>query len=328
MTSTQLLQRLGVRNPVFQAPIGSVASPELAAAVAEAGGVGHLACTWRTAEEVSAAIGAVRARTGGVFGVNFVLGFPIEDQLATALDLAVPVISLFWGDGGAYVERIHAAGALAVQVVGSVSEARRAADAGFDIVVAQGHEAGGHVRGDLGTLALLPQVVDAVAPLPVLAAGGIADWRGAAAAAALGSSGVWVGTRFLAAEEADIHPVYRDAVLRSCGDDTLHSQLFDLGWPDAPLRTIRNATTEAWETAGRPPPGQRPDEGEILGHRADGTPVQRYSFSSPTRQTRGDAGAMVLYAGAAVGVVREVAPAAAIVEELAVGFRSVGQAKA
>src|SRR5581483_7738455 len=103
---------------------------------------------------------------------------------------------------------------------------KRAAEAGFDVIVAQGFEAGGHVRGEMGLMALLPQVVDAVSPVPVLAAGGIADRRGVRAAFALGAAGVWVGTRFLAADEASIHPCYRDRVFASDGDDTVCAKLF------------------------------------------------------------------------------------------------------
>jgi nitronate monooxygenase len=307
MTLHSTLLRLGMTCPVFQAPIGSIASPELAAAVSNAGGLGHLACTWRPPEGLRALFGTMAGLTDRPYGANFVLG--------------VRLISFFWGDGGRYVPRVHAAGAVAVQVVGAINEARRAAEAGFDLIVAQGREAGGHVRGELGTLALLPQVVDAVAPFPVLAAGGIADRRGVAAAQALGASGVWVGTRFLAAAEANIHPRYQDRVISSSGDDTLYSDLFDGGWPNAPLRTLRTATTDAWEAAGRPAAPHRPGEGDIVAWRQDGSGISRYFFSSPTRDMSGDVEAMALYAGEGVGLVRASEPAAAIVADLAGGWR-------
>ena len=205
-------------------------------------------------------------------------------------------------------------------MVGSIGEAKRAADAGFDLIVAQGREAGGHVCGHIGTMALLPQVVDAIAPLPVLAAGGIADHRGVAAAAALGAAGVWVGTRFLAATEANIHDDYRARVIACSGDDTLYSQLFDIGWPKAPLRTLKNTTTWLWEDAGRPVAPNRPGEGEVVARRADGTEIPRYFFGSPTRDITAGAEAMALYAGEAVGLVRRTSPAAEIVAELAAGL--------
>lgn len=320
MTSPRPLEDLGITWPIFQAPIGGIAGPELAAAVSNAGGLGHLAATWRSPEQLTDMLRLVRERTEEPFGVNFVMGFPFERVLDVALDAGVAVVSFFWGDAARHLPASRAAGALAVQVVGTLDEAKRAAEAGFDLLVAQGREAGGHVRGALGTIALLPQVVDAVAPLPVLAAGGIADRRGVAAALALGAAGVWVGTRFLAAREANIHPRYQAALLGASGEDTLHSELFDIGWPAAPMRTLRNPTTRMWEAAGRPTAPERPGEGDILGRRADGTPIPRYHFGSPTRDVTGDAEAMALYAGEAAGLVRRTRPAAAIVAELAQGF--------
>jgi nitronate monooxygenase len=262
----------------------------------------------------------MNASTSRPFGANFVLGFPFDDRLGIVLDHGVRMVSFFWGDASAYLPRVKAAGAVSIQVVGSVDDANRAADAGFDVLVAQGREAGGHVRGNLSTMALVPQVVDAVGTLPVLAAGGIADRRGVAAAVSLGAAGVWVGTRFLAAAEANIHPSYRDLVLAASGDDTLYSELFDVGWPNAPLRTLRNSTVRLWEKAGRPMPSQRPREGETIAFRGNGSPIPRYHFGSPTREVVGEAEAMALYAGEVVGLVHEVKPAAMIVAELATGL--------
>jgi nitronate monooxygenase len=320
MPLPQVLQHLGVRNPVFQAPIGAIASAELAAAVAEAGGVGHLACTWRGPDQLRELFRTMRSLTKRPYGANFVLDFPIDERLGIALEHGVPIISFFWGDGTPHLGRVKAAGAVAMQVIGSVDDAKRAADAGFDLIVAQGVEAGGHVRGSLGTMTLVPQVVDAVTPLPVLAGGGIADQRGVKAAVDLGAVGVWVGTRFLAAQEANIHPEYLERVLESSGQDTLYSQLFDVGWPNAPLRSLKNSTTRSWEAAGRPRPPYRPGEGEIVAQRGDGTGIPRYHFGSPTRDVVGNAGAMALYAGEAVGLVNSVTPARTIVEELASGI--------
>ncbi len=298
------LKHLELKIPIFQAPIGSIASPELAAATSNAGGLGHLACTWRTPEQLRQLFTKMNGLTHRPWGANFVLDFPIEERLSLALEHGVRAISFFWGDGGRYVPAIHATGAVAIQVIGSIEEARLAADAGFDVIVAQGRDAGGHVRGDLGTMSLVPQVVDAVAPLRVLAAGGIGDRRGVAAALALGAAGVWVGTRFLASQEADIHALYQQRVLEASGDDTFYSELFDVGWPNAPLHALRNETTRAWLNAGRPRTPQRPGEGDIVARGADGSAILRYSFSAPTREMTGEIGAMALYAGGAVGLVK------------------------
>jgi nitronate monooxygenase len=314
------LASLELAYPIFQAPIGSVASPELASAVSNAGGLGHLACTWRSPDQLKALFGRMRALTTRPYGANFVVDFPIEERLAVALEHGVRVISFFWADGSDYLARVKSSGALAIQVVGSIGAAKRAADAGFDLIVAQGREAGGHVRGQLGTMALVPQIVDAVSPLPVLAAGGIADRRGVGAAMELGAAGVWVGTRFLAASEANIHENYRSMVIASSGDDTLYSELFDIGWPAAPLRTLKNSTTRLWEEAGRPSAPNRPGEGEIVARRTDGTEIPRYFFGSPTRDVAEGAEAMALYAGEAVGLVHAMADAAVILEDLAAGL--------
>jgi nitronate monooxygenase len=317
MPTTQLFKQLDIRVPVFQAPIGAIASVGLAAAISEAGGLGHLACTWRSPDQLRDIFRAMRARTKRPFGANFVLDFPIDERLGVALEDGVRAVSFFWGDGSSYLRRVKAANAVAIQVVGSIDEAKRAADAGFDLIVAQGREAGGHVRGDLGTITLVPQVVDSVAPLPVIAGGGIADRRGAAAALCLGAVGVWVGTRFLAAREANIHTEYQRRVLAASADDTLYSQIFDIGWSNASLRSLKNSTTARWEQAGRPLSPNRPGEGDIVARRPDGTAIPRYFFGSPTRDVEGEVEAMALYAGEGVGLVRSIQPAAAIFEEFA-----------
>ena len=134
-----------------------------------------------------------------------------------------------------------------MHTVGSAADAKRAIDAGVDIVVAQGWEAGGHVRGTVATMPLIPAVVDAVSPAPVVAAGGIADGRGLAAALALGAAGAWIGTRFLASNEASIHPRYRERILQANEADTIYLEdLFDVRWPNAPHRTLRNQIVQTW----------------------------------------------------------------------------------
>jgi len=318
--SKRLCARLGVRVPIFQAPIGRIASPELAAAVAQAGAIGHLACTWDKPDDLRLRIREVRAHTQA-FGTNFVLDFPIDENLAIALEEGVRIVSFFWGVSEEHIARVRAAGAFAIQVVGSVQEAVDAVKAGPDAIVAQGHEAGGHVRGSASTMVLVPRIVDVAQGIPVIAAGGIADRRGVAAAIALGAAGVWVGTRFLASQEADIHSVYQERVLASSEDDTVHSELFDIGWPNAPLRTLRNSTVRTWEEAGRPATPNRPGEGEIVGQRANGANMLRYDFGSPTRAAQGNTEAMAHYAGQGVGLVHAVLPASQIVEELAAGLR-------
>ena len=191
---------------------------------------------WRAdADTMRQQIREIHTLTSRPFGVNLVLDFPQEERLAVCLEERVPIISFFWRDPSHLVPRAKEGGAIVMHTVGSAADARRAVDAGVDVIVAQGWEAGGHVRGSVATMPLVPAVVDAVSPVPVVAAGGIADGRGLAAALALGAAGAWIGTRFLASNEAAIHPRYRERILQANEADTIYlDNLFDIRWPNAP----------------------------------------------------------------------------------------------
>jgi nitronate monooxygenase len=315
--TTPLTTLLEIDLPIIQAPIGGASTPELAAAVSNAGGLGTLSITWRELDELEEMLTRTKSLTNLPFGVNLVLEWDPSERLAIALDAGVRVISFFWGDPEPYVDRIHDAGALVTLTVGSAAEARRAVAQGVDIVVAQGWEAGGHVWGTVATLPLIPAVADAVPDIPVVAAGGIVDGRGLAAALTLGASGVWMGTRFVLSEESASHDLYRQRLRSATETDTHYSELFDGGWPSSPMRALRNSTVAIWEAASSPPPGKRPQEGEIIGHNARGVPVERYSSDAPLIGADGDIEAMVLYAGQGVGMLRDVQPAGEIVREIA-----------
>ncbi len=314
---TVLCDRLGIDLPIIQAPIGGAAGAPLAAAVSNAGGLGTVAVTGFGPEVAREKIHEVRALTSKPFSINLLMSFPYEEELEVCLEERVPVVSFFWGDPSPHLERFHTAGTTVLLQVGSVEEARRAVDAGVDIIVAQGWEAGGHVRGDVATLPLVPSVVDAVAPVPVVAAGGIADGRGLAAVLALGAAGAWIGTRFLASEEVSMHPDYREHVLNGTAAETVYTMLFDVKWPDAPHRVLRNSTFAAWEAAGKPPSGQRPGEGDALATDAYGNTVVRYQSATARSDHEGDIEAFPHWAGQGVGLVNKVQPAGEIVREIA-----------
>ncbi len=314
---TPFTRLLGSELPIAQAPIGGASTPALAAAVSNAGGLGTLSLTWRSPAAARALIRETKARTARPFAVNLVLEWDPSERLAIALEEGVRLVSFFWGDPAPYVATVHDAGALVIHSVASADEARRAVAAGVDLIVAQGWEAGGHVWGEVATLPLVPAVVDAVAPVPVLAAGGIVDGRGLAAALALGAAGVWMGTRFLLAEESATHERYRQRLHAAVETDTIHTDLFDVGWANAPLRTLRNPTYDRWDAAGRPPSGARPGEGEEIARNELGEAVLRYASDAPLVGTTGEIGAMVLYAGQGVGLVGRTQPAAEIVREVA-----------
>jgi nitronate monooxygenase len=314
---TPLCKLLNIALPIIQAPMGGAATPALVAAVSNAGGLGMLPVTWHDLEALRDAIRQTRQLTTRPFGVNLVLKWPQQERLHICLEEGVAVVSFFWGDPSSYVAAVHAAGSLVMQTVGSAAEARRMRDASVDILVAQGWEAGGHVWGQVATLPLVPRVVDAVAPAPVVAAGGIADGRGLAAVLALGAAGAWMGTRFLASQEAHAHPVYKQKVLQAAETDTIYSCLFDGGWRDAPHRTLRNSTLTNWEVSGSPPSRGRPGEGERIAIRPDGTPLPRYSAELPGPEVTGEVEAMALYAGQSTGLVSRLQSAHDIVKEVA-----------
>lgn len=312
---TAFTRLVGIDLPIVQAPIGGLARPALAAAVSNAGGLGMLALTWSEPDLVDARLAEVAALTDRPVGVNLILVWPQEERLRRVLDHGIRVVSFFWGDPTPLVRIAHAAGAIVTHSVGTVEEARRAADAGVDVIVAQGWEAGGHVRGDVATMALVPAVRDAVDPVPVIAAGGIADGRGLAAVLALGAAGAWLGTRFVLAAETAAHPRYTELLLAAGVEGTVHSRLFDGTWPDAPHRTLRNSTVAAWEAAGRPAT-DRPGEGDVVATVGD-RPSFRYESASPSIEVAGDVEAMSLWAGQGVGLIRDLEPAGAIVRRIA-----------
>jgi len=316
---TPVCDLLGIDVPLVQAPIGRASCPELAAAVSNAGALGMLGATFLDETGLKASLGATAGLTDRPFGVNLILQWDQRDRLAVCLEQGVRLISYFWAElspGSPYVEEAHAAGALVMLTVGSADEAQRAVDAGVDVIVAQGLDAGGHVWGSVGTIALVPAVVDAVAPTPVIAAGGLGDGRGLAAVLALGGQAAWMGTRFVVADEALSHPDYRDRVVAARETDTVWSTgVFDAGW-NAPVRTLDNTTLRRWRQDGSAVAGARPGEADIVARRADGTPVVRYDYAPPVVGMSGDLEAMANHAGQSAGVVKERQPAADIVRQV------------
>ena len=304
---------LGIEQPIVLAPMVSV--PRLAAAVSNAGALGMLTLTW--SDDIGAVVRETAALTSRPFCGNLVLTEDRHRRLAAALDAGLRIVSLFMGDPGSYIKQIHDVGGVVLHTVGSAEEARRAVASGVDVVVAQGWEAGGHVGGTVATLPLVPAVVDAVAPVPGIAAGGIGDARGVAAVLALGAQAAWLGTRFLLAEEMPIHEDYRRRLIAAAETDPQwYPDLYDVGWPDSPHRALRNSTAAAWEAAGRPPDSQRPGAGEVIAHFASGEAIVRYEPAPPMAGTTGQIEALSMWAGQSVALARKSQPAADIVAEL------------
>ena len=329
MLQTKICELLGIELPIISAGMGAVALSNLAGAVSHAGGLGIIGLAGLHTAAIHEEIAAARKITKKPIGVNLLIPFLRPGMAEAVADEPIQAVTFFWGTPAEYadsIRRLQAAGIKVIWQCGSANEARAAADAGVDAIMAQGVEAGGHVRGIVTTLALVPEVRDAIGDLPMVAAGGLADGRGLAAVLALGADGAVFGTRFLASTESAAHREYKQAVLGARAEDTLHTTLFDIGWPDAAHRVIRTATVAQWEHAGQPPSGKRPGEGEPAGvMRREGMelPLVRYSVTPPADYIEGDIAGLAFYAGQSCGLVREILPAAEIVRRIANEARAV-----
>lgn len=253
MITTRICDILGIDHPVLLGGMGSIYSPDLVGAVSNAGGLGAMGCHNLSVEQIHNAAGAIRQRTDRNFALNFLIFDTAEECFAAALDEKPPAMAFAWPrpdqDIKSYVSRAHDIGATVTFMAGGAPEAKAAADAGADVIIAQGTEGGGHVSWN-ATMALVPMVVDAVGPVPVVAAGGIADGRGLAAALALGAEGVLLGTRFLASDESPLHQNFKQAIVDADGHDTLLTEIPDICqakvWPGAMSRAKRNTFIERW----------------------------------------------------------------------------------
>lgn len=300
-TAATALRLCGIQRPVFQAGMAGLAGPSLVAAVSNAGGLGHLGGLRVAPRLLRQWITQTRRLTGRPFGVNLVpqYGGPavFEAQLEVVLRERPRVLSLFYGDFAETIARAREAGIVTMVQVGSVGEARRARDQGADILIAQGQDAGGHIRGRIGLMALLPAVVDVAGNLPVLAAGAIADARGAAAARCLGAAGVWCGTAFLVSEESAAHKAYKRVLVARGTDDTKFRTGYSYGWPlGTPHRVIPAPRKGVLRFMGG---GLRAQDNARLAEKIS------------------------LYGGQGLGQITAIEPAARIVERLARGFESV-----
>ena len=303
------------KMPVWQAPTCSIAGPELAAAVSEAGGMGAMALTWATPEQAAAAVRQVRAGTSHPFQVNFALAFP-PLALSAVLEAGAPILTFSWGDPTPYLAPIRSAGAKVGVQVTNAPGARRFADLGVDFLICQGVEAGGHVQATASLWEALPHVVEAANGLPVIAAGGIGNGEEMARALRLGATGVMLGTRFVATQESRAHPEYKRRLVEARLEEAVLTVCFDGGWPYAAHRVLRNSTLEAWEAAGCPPSGARPWEGETLGNTAAGEPIFRYEDTAPRVGFTGKVLEMCLYAGTSCASVADIPPAGELVHRL------------
>jgi enoyl-[acyl-carrier protein] reductase II len=302
---TPLCDLLGIDVPVIGAPFGPWDSVDLVAAVADAGGLGSLGTAVRPLHELQEQWRRLRRRSGRPFAINHQVRPFDEATFAATLEARPAAISFHLGDPGDLVARAHGAGIRWVQQVMDVDQAEVAVRRGVDVLVAQGGEAGGH-SGFIGTLSLVPQVVDVAGDIPVVAAGGVADGRGLAAALALGAQGVVLGTRLLASTEMSVSPQWKRMVVAAASRDSVHEELVDVllppfnrpHWAAAP-RVLRTPFAARW--AGR--------RDELAARAAELAPALVREILA------GGGEDMVPFAGQSVGLVRDIRPAAEIVRD-------------
>ena len=308
MIRTPVCDLLDIEHPIAIGGMGSIYSPGLVAAVSNAGGLGAMGCHNLSPEQIRKGAAAIRECTNKPFALNFLLFDAEEDCFAMALDERPPSMAFAWPrpdqDIKSFVARAQDAGCKVTFMAGGVPEAVQAAEAGADVIIAQGTEGGGHV-GWMTTMCLLPMVVDAVGPKPVLAAGGLADGRGLAAALSLGADGILMGTRFLASDESPLHQNFKQAIVDSDGHDTLLTEIPDIAqatvWPGAMSRSRRNGFIERW--AGR--------EWALRQHQAEALAQVQ------TARKAGDADEAPLSMGQDAGLIHDILPAGEILRRIA-----------
>jgi nitronate monooxygenase len=299
---------VGCTVPLQQAGMSGTATSTLAAAVSNAGGLGMIGIGRQQFAVIERYLDEVDALTAAPVGCTCIAHFVRPDVVELAAS-RLPIVEFFyeWPDPG----RVPA-GVICGWQVGSVDEAKAAVDAGCRYVIAQGMEAGGHVRGHVPLTELLPAVRAAV-DVPIVAAGGIGNADAVRAAIALGADAVRVGTRFVATRESYAHPDYIDALVAARTDDSVLTEAFGVGWPNAPHRVLRSSIDAATAASTDVVGATTAPDGEVV-------PVPRFGASSPNRDMTGDISAMALYAGRSVGSVDRVMSAAEVVAELSAGF--------
>lgn len=311
---TPLVDILDCELPVMGAGMGGVARHGLAAAISNAGGFGCLGMVREPPDRIRDEVHAYRRLSQRPFAVNLIPSATdsalLDAQVEVCLELGVSAIVLFWDVDTDLVARLKARNVLVIHQVGTLAAAQHALDAGVDVLIAQGVEAGGHVHGQTSLMALLPEIV-AVSMVPVVASGGIASGQALAAALALGAQGVSCGSAFLATREANVHPHHQQRLLGAHADDTVLTTRFFRNWPmPAPVRVLRNAVTEGGHDA-----LYRQRATPVIGEQ-DGVPVHLFSTDSPLRDFVGAADDMALYAGQSCGQITDICSAAERLQQL------------
>ena len=318
MFATLITHKFGLKAPIINAGMAFVAGPELAAAVANAGGLGMLGGAMVPAEGLRMMIRATRDLTAGPFGVDLIGEFMDDAHIDVLIEEHVPLAVFFWSTPSpAQVARLKSGGVGFWMQVGSVDEAKAGAMLGAEALIVQGSEAGGHNRSKAPLELLFAAVRKALPDLPLIAAGGIADGASMAAALSRGADAVWCGTRFLAACEADAHDGYKARLVQAEGDCTRLTTIFGPEWPGQPVRALVNEAVRASE--GRVEAALQEASGQLIGTTILGgetVPVPRYSAILPTRAFCADLEWACLTAGECAASIKAIEPARAIIERM------------
>jgi NAD(P)H-dependent flavin oxidoreductase YrpB (nitropropane dioxygenase family) len=312
---SNFLAEFGISVPLIQGPMGGVSGPRLVAAVANSGALGVLPIWADSLADAQSLIEQTQLLTSKAFAVNLRADLKQLEHIAMAADMGVKMFHLFWGDPSDSAASIRAKNAHFLATVGDREAAVRALDAGASAIVAQGVEAGGHVLSETSLPQLLSNVLSISDGVPVIAAGGITDLASAQVFFDMGASGVLCGSRFVASEESEAHEHYKAEIVDAGSNSTVRSLCFDLGWPDAPHRTLVNSTYQMWKEAGFPKIGERPGEGDTVLVTEEGVELPRYFVMPPKKGMSGDILAAATYAGEGVSRINAILPAASIVEE-------------
>lgn len=310
-----LLSSFDLKYPIFQAPTATVAGVDVTIAVCNAGALGAIGLTWMPPDMARDMVAKIKTATSRPFAVNYVLHFE-PASLPAALEAGAPIIQFSWGmPSKQLVSAVRTGGAkLGVQVT-SAGSARQALDLGADYLVCQGTEAGGHVQAQRPLLEALAEVLAEAKQTPVVAAGGIANGEGIRRVLKAGAAGAMLGTRFVATQESWARADYKAALTQAKAKDTVLTVCFEAGWPNAPHRVLRNPAFERWESAGCPPAGKRPGEGDVVASIGD-MKFNRYTFLPPMGMVVGARDDLCLYAGQGVHHIRDIPPAGSLVERL------------
>lgn len=311
----ELTTTLGVALPLIQGPMAGVSGPRLVAAVANAGALGVLPIWADKIEVASSLIGNTQKRTNRSFAVNLRADLCQTEHIAMAAHLGVSIFHLFWGDPSESAKSIRARNCKFIATVSDEESAKKAIDSGAIALVAQGVEAGGHVLGELALTELLERILPLAGNVPVVAAGGITEASGAQKYIRQGARGILYGSRFAASEESEAHKDYKTAIIQAGKDSTVRSICFDIGWSNAPHRTIRNSTYDMWEQAGFPVIGERPGESDVVLKTSEGRDLKRYFALPPKEGMTGDITATAMYAGMGIAAINSVVSVENIVNE-------------